>query len=62
MLIGLELGLGLVFERMFVVGTVISLQFRSHRIKHWATRIEQEIDRVFQQITGAQQLKGVSFL
>lgn len=27
---------------------------------HWARRIEQEIDRVFQHITGAQQLKGVS--
>uniref|UniRef100_A0A8D3BLX6 VWFA domain-containing protein n=1 Tax=Scophthalmus maximus TaxID=52904 RepID=A0A8D3BLX6_SCOMX len=26
---------------------------------HWARRIEQEIDRVFQQITGAQQLKGI---
>lgn len=31
-----------------------------HRIMHWARRIEQEIDRVFQHITGAQQLKGVS--
>lgn len=31
-----------------------------HRIMHWARRIEQEIERVFQQITGAQQLKGVS--
>lgn len=30
------------------------------RIMHWARRIEQEIDRVFQHITGAQQLKGVS--
>ncbi|TKS71373.1 Voltage-dependent calcium channel subunit alpha-2/delta-2 [Collichthys lucidus] len=26
---------------------------------HWARRIEQEIDRVFQHITGAQQLKGI---
>ena len=26
---------------------------------HWGRRIEQEIDRVFQHITGAQQLKGV---
>ncbi len=33
-----------------------------HRIMHWARRIEQEIDRVFQHITGAQQLKGVSVL
>lgn len=31
-----------------------------HRMMHWARRIEQEIDRVFQHITGAQQLKGVS--
>uniref|UniRef100_A0A3Q3Q496 VWFA domain-containing protein n=1 Tax=Monopterus albus TaxID=43700 RepID=A0A3Q3Q496_MONAL len=31
----------------------------THRIMHWARRIEQEIDRVFQQITGAQQLKGI---
>ena len=30
------------------------------RVMHWARRIEQEIDRVFQHITGAQQLKGVS--
>ncbi|KAA8593427.1 hypothetical protein FQN60_009543, partial [Etheostoma spectabile] len=30
-----------------------------HRITHWAKRIEQEIDRVFQHITGAQQLKGI---
>uniref|UniRef100_A0A3Q3G0W8 Calcium channel, voltage-dependent, alpha 2/delta subunit 2b n=1 Tax=Labrus bergylta TaxID=56723 RepID=A0A3Q3G0W8_9LABR len=30
-----------------------------HRIMHWARRIEQEIDRVFQHITGAQQLKGI---
>lgn len=30
------------------------------RIMHWARRIEQEIDRVFQHISGAQQLKGVS--
>ncbi|CAL8257117.1 unnamed protein product [Arctogadus glacialis] len=29
-----------------------------HRIMHWGRRIEQEIDRVFQHITGAQQLKG----
>uniref|UniRef100_A0AAQ4QBD4 VWFA domain-containing protein n=1 Tax=Gasterosteus aculeatus aculeatus TaxID=481459 RepID=A0AAQ4QBD4_GASAC len=28
-------------------------------IMHWARRIEQEIDRVFQHITGAQQLKGL---
>uniref|UniRef100_A0A3P9IKW8 Calcium channel, voltage-dependent, alpha 2/delta subunit 2b n=1 Tax=Oryzias latipes TaxID=8090 RepID=A0A3P9IKW8_ORYLA len=26
---------------------------------HWARRIEQEIDRVFQHITGVQQLKGI---
>uniref|UniRef100_A0A8C7PZA5 VWFA domain-containing protein n=1 Tax=Oncorhynchus mykiss TaxID=8022 RepID=A0A8C7PZA5_ONCMY len=26
---------------------------------HWARRIEQEIDRVFQHISGAQQLKGI---
>uniref|UniRef100_A0A8C6TE67 Calcium channel, voltage-dependent, alpha 2/delta subunit 2b n=1 Tax=Neogobius melanostomus TaxID=47308 RepID=A0A8C6TE67_9GOBI len=26
---------------------------------HWARRIEQEIERVFQHITGAQQLKGI---
>ncbi len=26
---------------------------------HWARRIEQEIDRVLQHISGAQQLKGV---
>uniref|UniRef100_A0AAQ4P141 VWFA domain-containing protein n=1 Tax=Gasterosteus aculeatus aculeatus TaxID=481459 RepID=A0AAQ4P141_GASAC len=31
----------------------------AHRIMHWARRIEQEIDRVFQHITGAQQLKGL---
>lgn len=31
-----------------------------HRIMHWARRIEQEIDTVFQHITGVQQLKGVS--
>uniref|UniRef100_A0A3B4H0Z1 Voltage-dependent calcium channel subunit alpha-2/delta-2-like n=1 Tax=Pundamilia nyererei TaxID=303518 RepID=A0A3B4H0Z1_9CICH len=30
-----------------------------HRMMHWARRIEQEIDRVFQHITGAQQLKGI---
>lgn len=30
------------------------------RIMHWARRIEQEVDRVFQHITGAQQLRGVS--
>ncbi|CAG5980684.1 unnamed protein product [Menidia menidia] len=30
-----------------------------HRIMHWARRIEQEIDRVFQHISGAQQLKGI---
>ncbi|CAG06904.1 unnamed protein product, partial [Tetraodon nigroviridis] len=30
-----------------------------HRIMHWARRIGQEIDRVFQHITGAQQLKGI---
>ncbi|CAL8276909.1 unnamed protein product [Boreogadus saida] len=30
-----------------------------HRIMHWGRRIEQEIDRVFQHITGAQQLKGI---
>lgn len=29
------------------------------RIMHWARRIEQEIDRVLQHISGAQQLKGV---
>uniref|UniRef100_A0A3P9IKJ1 Calcium channel, voltage-dependent, alpha 2/delta subunit 2b n=1 Tax=Oryzias latipes TaxID=8090 RepID=A0A3P9IKJ1_ORYLA len=29
------------------------------RIMHWARRIEQEIDRVFQHITGVQQLKGI---
>uniref|UniRef100_A0A3Q2XMX0 Calcium voltage-gated channel auxiliary subunit alpha2delta 2 n=1 Tax=Hippocampus comes TaxID=109280 RepID=A0A3Q2XMX0_HIPCM len=29
------------------------------RIMHWARRIEQEIDRVFQHISGAQQLKGI---
>ncbi|RXN13018.1 voltage-dependent calcium channel subunit alpha-2 delta-2-like protein [Labeo rohita] len=28
------------------------------RIMHWARRIEQEIDRVLQHISGAQQLKG----
>ncbi|KAK1800051.1 hypothetical protein P4O66_006559, partial [Electrophorus voltai] len=30
-----------------------------HRIMHWARRIEQEIDRVLQHISGAQQLKGI---
>uniref|UniRef100_A0AAY4A3H8 VWFA domain-containing protein n=1 Tax=Denticeps clupeoides TaxID=299321 RepID=A0AAY4A3H8_9TELE len=29
------------------------------RIMHWARRIEQEIDRVLQHISGAQQLKGI---
>ncbi|MEQ2160920.1 hypothetical protein GOODEAATRI_004424 [Goodea atripinnis] len=33
---------------------------QQYTIMHWARRIEQEIDRVFQHITGAQQLKGVS--
>ncbi|XP_067361324.1 voltage-dependent calcium channel subunit alpha-2/delta-2-like isoform X6 [Channa argus] len=32
---------------------------QQYTIMHWARRIEQEIDRVFQQITGAQQLKGI---
>ncbi|MEQ2287276.1 hypothetical protein AMECASPLE_010743 [Ameca splendens] len=31
---------------------------QQYTIMHWARRIEQEIDRVFQHITGAQQLKG----
>ncbi|XP_062419912.1 voltage-dependent calcium channel subunit alpha-2/delta-2-like [Pungitius pungitius] len=32
---------------------------QQYTMTHWARRIEQEIDRVFQQITGAQQLKGL---
>ncbi|KAM4582748.1 voltage-dependent calcium channel subunit alpha-2/delta-2-like isoform 1-T1 [Fundulus diaphanus] len=32
---------------------------QQYTIMHWARRIEQEIDRVFQHITGAQQLKGI---
>ncbi|KAK3512203.1 hypothetical protein QTP70_000466, partial [Hemibagrus guttatus] len=28
-------------------------------IMHWARQIEQEIDRVLQQISGVQQLKGI---
>ncbi|CAB1354154.1 unnamed protein product, partial [Coregonus sp. 'balchen'] len=31
---------------------------QQYTIMHWARRIEQEIDRVFQHISGAQQLKG----
>ncbi|KAI4894418.1 hypothetical protein NFI96_030272 [Prochilodus magdalenae] len=38
---------------------VESLTFPQHyTIMHWARRIEQEIDRVLQHISGAQQLKG----
>uniref|UniRef100_A0A3P9JT12 Calcium channel, voltage-dependent, alpha 2/delta subunit 2b n=1 Tax=Oryzias latipes TaxID=8090 RepID=A0A3P9JT12_ORYLA len=37
-----------------------SLTFpQQYTIMHWARRIEQEIDRVFQHITGVQQLKGI---
>ncbi|XP_063330085.1 voltage-dependent calcium channel subunit alpha-2/delta-2-like [Pelmatolapia mariae] len=32
---------------------------QQYTMMHWARRIEQEIDRVFQHITGAQQLKGI---
>ncbi|KAM4587391.1 voltage-dependent calcium channel subunit alpha-2/delta-2-like isoform 1-T1 [Odontesthes bonariensis] len=32
---------------------------QQYTIMHWARRIEQEIDRVFQHISGAQQLKGI---
>ncbi|XP_034022354.1 voltage-dependent calcium channel subunit alpha-2/delta-2-like isoform X3 [Thalassophryne amazonica] len=32
---------------------------QQYTIMHWARRIEQEIDRVFHHITGAQQLKGI---
>ncbi|KAF6730897.1 Voltage-dependent calcium channel subunit alpha-2/delta-2 [Oryzias melastigma] len=40
-----------------------SLTFpQQYTIMHWARRIEQEIDRVFQHITGAQQLKGSELL
>ncbi|XP_076858364.1 voltage-dependent calcium channel subunit alpha-2/delta-2b [Brachyhypopomus gauderio] len=39
---------------------VQSLTFPQHyTIMHWARRIEQEIDRVLQHISGAQQLKGI---
>ncbi|XP_034170117.2 voltage-dependent calcium channel subunit alpha-2/delta-2b isoform X1 [Pangasianodon hypophthalmus] len=39
---------------------VESLTFPQHyTIMHWARRIEQEIDRVLQHISGAQQLKGL---
>ncbi|RXN13017.1 voltage-dependent calcium channel subunit alpha-2 delta-2-like protein [Labeo rohita] len=38
---------------------VDALTFPQHyTIMHWARRIEQEIDRVLQHISGAQQLKG----
>ncbi|KAK3536794.1 hypothetical protein QTP86_025107 [Hemibagrus guttatus] len=38
---------------------VESLTFPQHyTIMHWARQIEQEIDRVLQQISGVQQLKG----
>ncbi|XP_056456079.1 voltage-dependent calcium channel subunit alpha-2/delta-2-like [Gadus chalcogrammus] len=32
---------------------------QQYTIMHWGRRIEQEIDKVFQHITGAQQLKGI---
>lgn len=36
------------------------LLFPQHyTVMHWARRIEQEVERVFQHITGAQQLKGI---
>lgn len=39
---------------------VDALTFPQHyTIMHWARRIEQEIDRVLQHISGAQQLKGI---
>ena len=42
-----------------VVVPVLTVYLFVHSIMHWGRRIEQEIDKVFQHITGAQQLKGV---
>lgn len=56
-------GLAAVAELRLRVPPVLSCDsvvMSIRRIMHWARRIEQEIDRVFQHITGAQQLKGVS--
>ncbi|KAL2091274.1 hypothetical protein ACEWY4_013537 [Coilia grayii] len=55
----------LVSVQIILIFCVPWLGVESHRfpqqytIMHWARRIEQEIDRVLQHISGAQQLKGI---